>query len=176
MTWDGDQLTVQSTSALSITKTIQPSSHILAGIDIIDAEIESLLDEIVGELAELLNFATDRECGVANLMVDTIRESMEADVAVITAGVAFTGPFPAGPLRREMMWEVCSSSANPGIMTMTGSQLEAVVARGLDIELAKDSPQAFRGLARGLVQLSGASMHKGQLLVGSQPIEAGLEY
>jgi 2',3'-cyclic-nucleotide 2'-phosphodiesterase (5'-nucleotidase family) len=143
---------------------------------VIEAEIESFLDEIVGELAEPLNFTTERECGVANLMADMLRERMEADVAVITASVAFTGPLPAGPLRRETLWDVCSSSANPGIATMTGGQLEAVVARGLDPELAKDSPQAFRGLARGLVHLSGAYMHNGQLLVGNQPIEAEREY
>lgn len=173
---DGGQLTVQRTSVLSITERIQPSSHILAEIDIIEAEIERYLGEVVGELAETLDFATDRECGVANLMADMLREHMEAEVAIITASVAFTGPLPAGPLHRETLWDVCSSSANPGVVTMTGAQLEAVVARGLDPELAKDSPQAFRGLARGLVHLSGASVRKGQLLVGNQPIEAAREY
>ena len=59
---------------------------------------------------------------------------------------------------------------------MTGTQLEAVEARGLDLELAKDSQRGFRGLARGLVHLSGATARKGQLLVGNQPIEAACEY
>ena len=176
VTFDGEQLTVQQLSVLPVTEMIQPARHILAEIDVIEAEIESFLDEIVGELSEPLNFSTDSECGVANLMADMLRERMEADVAVITASVAFIGPLPAGPLRRAMLWDVCSSPARPGVVTMTGDQLEAMVARGLDHELAKDSPSAFRGLARGLMHLSGASMHKGQLLVGNQPIEAEREY
>ena len=130
----------------------------------------------MGELAEPLDFATDRECGVANLMADMLREHMKADLAVITASIAFTGPLPAGPLRREKLWEVCSSSANPGVVTMNGAQLEKVVKRGLNLELAKDSPQAFRGFPRGLVHLSGACVRNGQLLVGNQPVEATREY
>lgn len=59
---------------------------------------------------------------------------------------------------------------------MTGTQLEAVVTRGLDPNLAKDKPQAFRGHARGLMHLSGARMRNGQLLVGDQPIELEREY
>src|SRR6266699_3775768 len=117
-----------------------------------------------------------RECGVANLMADMLRAHKDADVAVITASVAFDGPLPTGPLHRETLWNVCSSSANPGVVTMTGAQLEKVVARGLDPDLAKDSPQAFRGLARGFVHLSGACIRNGQLLVGNQPVESEREY
>jgi hypothetical protein len=54
------------------------------------AEIDSLVDKIVGELFEPLNIATNRECGVANLMADMLRERLEDDVAVITANNAFT--------------------------------------------------------------------------------------
>jgi len=96
VTWNGEQLTMQHANVLPVTEKIQPASHILAEVDVIEAEIERFLDEIVGELAEPLDFATDRECGVANLMADMLREHMEADVAIITASVAFTGPLPGG--------------------------------------------------------------------------------
>jgi 2',3'-cyclic-nucleotide 2'-phosphodiesterase (5'-nucleotidase family) len=174
--WDGEQLTVQRASVLPVTEAIQPASRILTETEVIEAEIERFLGEVLGELVEPLDFATDRECGVANLMADMLRARKDADVAVITASVAFDGPLPAGPLRRETLWNVCSSSANPGVVTMTGAQLEKVVARGLDPDLAKDSPQAFRGLARGLVHLSGACIRNGQLLVGNQPVESEREY
>lgn len=61
---------MQQGSVLPVTEMIQPARQILAEIDVIEAEIESFLDEIVGELSEPLNFATDSECGVANLMAD----------------------------------------------------------------------------------------------------------
>jgi 2',3'-cyclic-nucleotide 2'-phosphodiesterase (5'-nucleotidase family) len=176
MTWDGQQLTVQQATVLPITDTIPPAPRILAEIHVIESEIERFLDEVVGELIEPLDFAEDRECGVADLMADMLRDHMAADLAVITASVAFTGPLPAGPLRRGTLWDVCSSSANPGVVTMTGGQLEILVERGLDFNLAKESPQAFRGQSRGLVHLSGACMRNGQLLVGDQLVEPEREY
>ncbi|HZU68990.1 MAG TPA: bifunctional UDP-sugar hydrolase/5'-nucleotidase [Ktedonobacteraceae bacterium] len=174
--WDDQQLVVQHVSVLPITDAIEPAPRILSETKVIEAEIEHYLDEVVGELSEPLDFATDRECGVANLMADMLREHMAADVAVITASVAFTGPLPPGSLRRGTLWDVCSSSANPGIVTMTGAQLKTVIERGLDLNLAKQTPRAFRGLARGLLHLSGASIHEGQLLVGSHPLELEREY
>jgi 5'-nucleotidase len=174
--WDDQQLVVQHVDVLPITDAIEQAPRILSEMNEIENEIEHYLDEVVGELSEPLDFATDRECGVANLMADMLREHMAADVAVITAGVAFTGPLPLGPLRRETLWDVCSSSANPGVVTMTGAQLKTVIERGLDLGLAKQTPQAFRGLARGLLHLSGASIREGQLLVGSQSLELEREY
>lgn len=174
--WDGEQLMVHRVSVLPITESIEPASRILAEISVIEAEIERYLNEVVGELVEALDFATDRECGVANLMADMLRERMDADVAIITASVAFEGPLPAGPLYRGTLWNVCSSSANPGVVTMSGAQLQTAVKRGLDPNLAKDSPRSFRGLARGLVHLSGACIRDGQLLVSGKPVEIEREY
>ncbi|HJT58519.1 MAG TPA: bifunctional UDP-sugar hydrolase/5'-nucleotidase, partial [Ktedonobacteraceae bacterium] len=132
--WDDEQLVVEHVNVLPITDEIEPASRILAETKVIETEIEHFLDQVVGELAVPLDFATDRECGVANLMADMLREHMAADVALITASVAFTGPLPAGPLRRGTLWDVCSSSANPGIVTMTGTQLKTMLERGLDLD------------------------------------------
>lgn len=176
MIWDGQQLMVRRAAVLPITDTIPLAPRMLAEVHAIESEIERFLDEVVGELIEPLDFAEDRECGVANLMADMLREHMAADLAVITASVAFTGPLSAGPLRRGTLWDVCSSSANPGLVAMTGGQLATLVKRGLDPILAKESPQAFRGHSRGLVHLSGACVRNGQLLVGSQLVEPGREY
>src|SRR2546425_1068681 len=109
-------------------------------------------------------------------MADVLREYMTADVAVITASIAFTGPLPAGPLHRGVLWNVCSSSANPGVVTVTGAQLEAMVVRGLNPDLARESPQVLRGLARGLIHVSGANVRNGQLLVDDRPVEPEREY
>jgi 2',3'-cyclic-nucleotide 2'-phosphodiesterase (5'-nucleotidase family) len=171
LVWDGKQLTVTKATVLPVTEDIQIAPRIQAEIDAIEAEVERFLDVVVGELAEPLDFATDRECGVANLMADVLRERMHADVAIVAAGQAFTGPLPAGPLRRVTLWDVCSSSANPGVVTMTGSQLKTVVERGLNPELAADRPRIMRGMARGLLHLSGACKRNGQLFVGDEPVE-----
>ncbi|MBC8249062.1 MAG: 5'-nucleotidase C-terminal domain-containing protein [Anaerolineales bacterium] len=134
------------------------------------------MDEIIGELIVPLDFATDRECGVANLLADALRQRMDAEVGVLVAGQAFGGPLPAGPLRRAALWDVCPSPANPGVVTLTGSQLVELVTRGLDPERAAEQPNPLRGKPRGLMHLSGAVVHDSRLLVGGEPVEPEREY
>lgn len=176
LTWDGTQLLVQSASIIPVTEDIPLSPRILDEVAIIEAETERYLQDVIGELAEPLDHAVDRECGTANLMADMLREHMGAEIGIITACAAFTGPLPAGQLKRVTLWDVCNSPANPGIVPMTGTQLLAIVQRGLDREFAKDRPRPFRGQPRGLMHLSGAQMRNGQLFVGDQPVEPDRTY
>ena len=131
---------------------------------------------MIGVLAQPLDFADDRECGVANLMADALRARMHADVAVVGAGQAFTGSLSAGPLPRLVLYDVCSSSANPGVAVLSGAQLQTMVDRGLDPAFAAERPHTLRGAARGLLHLSGAVVRQGQLLVEGQPVEPALSY
>ncbi|MGI9060959.1 MAG: bifunctional metallophosphatase/5'-nucleotidase [Ktedonobacteraceae bacterium] len=176
LAWNGEQIAVQATSVIPVSSDIQPASRILDEVAAIEAETEHYLQDTIGELEEPLDYASDRECGTANLMADMLREHMSAEVAIITPGVAFIGPLPAGPLRRVTLWDVCNSPANPGVVTMTGTQLLAVVQRGLDPAFAQDCPRPMRGLARGLMHFSGARMQGGQLLIGGLPVEPERTY
>ena len=155
--WDGEQLKTMRATVLPVADTTPPSAQVLAEADAIEAEVERYLDETIGELIEPLDFATDRECGVANLMADALRQRMDADVGGLVAGQALSGALPAGPLRRATLWDACPSPANPGVATLTGAQLVELVARGLDPERAAEQPPPLRGKARGLMHLSGAS-------------------
>jgi 2',3'-cyclic-nucleotide 2'-phosphodiesterase (5'-nucleotidase family) len=174
--WDGQQLQVQQISVLPVPEEAEPSPLVLAEAATIEAEIERYLDEVIGELAEPLDCSRECECGVANLMADALRIYLDAEVAVVAAGQAFTGPLPAGPLKRVTLWDVCSSSANPGVVEMTGAQLLALVARGLDPKFARQRPKPLRGHERGLMHLSGASIRDGQLLVAGQPVDPDRTY
>jgi 2',3'-cyclic-nucleotide 2'-phosphodiesterase (5'-nucleotidase family) len=176
LTWDGERLAAARASALPVTEDIPPSPAVLAEVEAIEAEGERFLAEIIGELAGPLDFATDRECAVGNMMADVLRERMGAEVAVVAGGHAFIGPLPAGPLPRGVMWDVCTSTANPAIVTMTGGQLAALVAKGLDRAFAAERPHTLRGHARGLIHLSGATVRDGQLWVGGEPVDPTREY
>jgi len=176
LSWDGEKLGVTRAVVLPVEDATSPSARILAEADAIEVEVEQYLDEIIGELVASLDFATDRECGVANLLADALRQRMGADVGVLVAGQAFSGPLPAGPLRRATLWDACPSPANPGVVTLTGLQLIELVARGLDPERAAEQPNPLRGKARGLMHLSGAAVRDGRLLVGGQPVEPEREY
>jgi 2',3'-cyclic-nucleotide 2'-phosphodiesterase (5'-nucleotidase family) len=169
--WDGARLIVERASALPVSEAIVPDPTIADEVEAIEADMAHFLNVIVGELAELLDFATDRECKVANLMADALRERMQADIGIVVAANASTRSLPAGPLRREIWWEACYAGSNPGIVEMTGEQLQIVITRGQDRALAAKSAMALRCKERGLLHLSRASIRDGQIFVGEQPIE-----
>ena len=63
-----------------VTEAIESAPDVLEEIKNIEAEIASYLTEVVGELAEPLEYTLGRECGAVNLMADMLRERMHADV------------------------------------------------------------------------------------------------
>ncbi len=174
--WDGERLTVAHVSVIPVGDDIPMAQAALDEAQVIEAEITTYLDGVVGALAAPLDFAEERECGVGNLAADMLRARMDADLAIVGATQAFTGPLPAGPVRRVTLWDVCGSSANPGVVTMTGEHLLAVVRRGLDPEFMHEKPRSLRGLARGPLHLSGAEVRGGALLVGGQPVDPARDY
>ena len=134
------------------------------------------MDGVVGSLAAPLDYSEEAECGVGNFAADMLRARMGAEVAIVGATQAFSGPLPAGELRRGTLWDVCSSSANPGVVTMTGTQLLAVMARGLDPATMVERPQPLRGHMRGPLHLSGATIREGIMLIADQPVEPERAY
>ena len=174
--WDGTQATVQHISLIPVTEDIPPAEQVLSEKHAIEQEILPFLNEIVGELAEPLDYATDRECGTANLVADMLRERMNAEIGLISTSIGLIASLPAGPLTRRMLWDACPSPANPGVVNMSGAQLTALIKKGLDPEFAKDTPRAMRGMQRGLIHLSGAVLRDGHILVNDQPVELERTY
>jgi len=167
----GDEWVAVQASVIPVAQKVRPSPAVLAEAQVIEAECQQFMDEVIGQLAQALDFAANRECGVADWMADVLRERMSAEVAVVAAGQAFSGPLPAGPLSRGTLWDVCSSTANPALVTMTGAQLAALVAKGLDPAFAATTDRALRGSPRGLLHVSGATVHRRQLLIDSKPVD-----
>jgi len=176
LTWDGEQITEARAVVLPVPETTQPSPRVLDEAMVVEAEVAQFLDEIIGELTAPLDFASDRECGVGNLVADMLRERMDAEMALVAVGQAFGGPLPGGSLKRITLWEMCSSPANPGVVALTGARLQELVARGLDPAFAAERPRPLRGAARGLIHLSGARIVDRQLMIGEQPIDPKREY
>ncbi len=173
---EGGIARVADASVVAVTEETPLHPGVLAEIERIDAELASWLGEVVGDLAEPLELADDRECSAAAFMADVVRERMSAEVALVTAATAFDASLPAGPLTRGALYEACSSPGVSAATEMTGAQLLDVVRRGLDPELAAEVPQSFRGRARGLMHLSGAEVRGGKLLVGADEVDPECRY
>jgi 2',3'-cyclic-nucleotide 2'-phosphodiesterase (5'-nucleotidase family) len=174
--WDGTQLTVQHVQLLRVGPEILPDRAVLATAAAAEAEITRMLDTIIGDLPLALDFALDRDCGVGQLTADMLRTRMQADVGVVVVGAAFTGPLPAGPLRRLTLYDVCETTSGPAVVTLTGAQLTALVGRGRSLEFAQARPRALRGLQNGLLHLSGASWVDDHVQIAGQPIDLARTY
>jgi 2',3'-cyclic-nucleotide 2'-phosphodiesterase (5'-nucleotidase family) len=168
--WDGEHFHVERMSVIPITEDIPPSPRVIAEMAATDADSASYLDEIIGELAEPLDFAYARECGTGNLVADMLRERLGGDVGLVCAPNIVVADLPAGPVRRRTIWEACPSPANPCVANLTGVQLVALVARGLDPVFAAERPRLLRSLPRGIISLSGAAVRDGRLLIGGEPV------
>ena len=178
--WDGSDLRIERIRVLPLTDDIPPAPEVLEEVARIEEEITQTLSEtmseVIADLAEPLTFAADQECGTANLMADMLRERMQADIALIAAGVAFSAPLPAGPLTRGTLWEVCSSPANPGVVEMTGEQVQILLQHGLNPDTAARQPGPLRGQPQGLLHLSGATLRDGTLCIGDVPLDPARRY
>lgn len=170
--WTGEQLQVERVSVIPITRDIPLSPRFQQALAELELEVDQSLQAVVGYLAEPLDLAFDRECRAAQVMAAALQAHMEAEVGLVTAGLAFQAPLPAGFLKRLTLWEACPSPAAPGKTQMSGAQLELLAQRGQDLVLAAQTPHALRGRARGLMHLSGASLRDGHLYVGEKPVEA----
>lgn len=168
--WDGEHFRVERMSVIPITEDIPPATRVLTEVAAAGARTASYLDEIIGELAEPLDFAYARECGTGNLVADMLRERLGGDVGLVCAPNVVAADLPAGPVRRRIIWEACPSPANPCVANLTGAQLVALVARGLDPVFAAESPRVLRFRPRGIISLSGAVVREGRLLIGGQPV------
>jgi 2',3'-cyclic-nucleotide 2'-phosphodiesterase (5'-nucleotidase family) len=135
---------------LPVDAEIPPHPAVLRAAEAIEPEVEAILAEVVGELPAPL----DPEAA-ARLFGDLLLERLDADVAIVVPGQAFTTGLPAGRISRGDLWRACDSSANPGVVTMSGAQLAAVLARGRDPETAASTAQVLRGRPRGLLQVRG---------------------
>jgi 5'-nucleotidase len=138
-------------SVTAVSDDVPPHPAVLAEEAAIEPEVAAYLDEVVGELDGPLG-----RPAAARWLAEVLRERMDADVALVTPGQAFTHELPGGALRRGDLWRACDSSANPGVATMTGEQLLAVLERGRDPEFARTTARPLRGRERGVLQVSPA--------------------
>lgn len=173
--WDGESLNVATASVLPVNEQVSPSPVVLAEAQRTERGLGGALSEDIGELAQPLDYAEDRECGVLYLLADVLRDRMRADIGLAT-GPHMTGPLPAGRITRGELWDVCHFTANPAAAHLSGAQISALVARGLDPDLARERPRPLRGQARGLMHLSGAELRDGRIIVGGEPVDPARTY
>jgi 2',3'-cyclic-nucleotide 2'-phosphodiesterase (5'-nucleotidase family) len=139
-----------SEELLPVGEDVPRHPGVLEAAEAAERDVEELFAQVVAELPEPL----DPEAG-ARLFGDLLLERLDADVAIVVPAQAFTTGLPGGRITRGDLWRACDSSANPGVVTMSGAQLAAAVERGRDPEMAASTHIVLRGRPRGVLQVCG---------------------
>ncbi|MBF6594798.1 MAG: bifunctional metallophosphatase/5'-nucleotidase [Thermaceae bacterium] len=164
--WIENRLEVRSIETIPVPEDVPQSPKVLAELEVIEREVDEYLSEPITELPARFDYASDRECASANLMADMLRQRLNTEVGLVTAGAAFAGSLPGGLLTRGRLLEVCYAPCNPTTIDMKGWMLEALIHKGLEPEFASEKPNPLRGIPRGLMHLSGARVADGKIWVG----------
>ncbi len=136
-----------SATVLPVSESVPPHAGVVAAAAEAERELEAHLDEVIAELDRPLDAA---------FVAEVYRQRMDADVGLAIEFATIDAPLSPGPLRRGDLWAVCHSSGNPGVVTVTGAQLLAMLERGADPAFQHDAPRSLRGRPQGRLFAVGA--------------------
>jgi 2',3'-cyclic-nucleotide 2'-phosphodiesterase (5'-nucleotidase family) len=133
-------------SVVPVPDGTPPHPAVLAEVEYAEADLEASLDEVIADLDTPLD---------ARWVAGILRDRMGAEIGLVTTANVLDHPLPAGPLRRRELWEACHSTANPGVVELTGRQLLHIVERGGDPEFQRSTSRVLRGRPRGSLEAVG---------------------
>lgn len=174
--WFDGRLEIESVSTLPVADDLEPSPRVLEAINAVERDIESSMSQVITTLTDAFDLSSSLECSVGNLMADALRAYIKADVALVTAGIAFARALPAGALTRGTLAEASPSTANPGVANMTGAQIPKLLEIGLDAKKAAERPHGLRGGAIGLIHASGLRWREDRFTIADVPLEPTRTY
>lgn len=119
-----------SGTLLPCDETVLPDPTIAATLELVREEAQQLFDQRIGRAAVALPCYFDRPSPYANRVADIIRELSHADLAIMFQGFV-ERDLPAGPLTRRHLHDSLSTSAHLTAATVTGAQIQRMVARML---------------------------------------------
>jgi 2',3'-cyclic-nucleotide 2'-phosphodiesterase (5'-nucleotidase family) len=139
---DGSKITA---SIETIADEVEQHDEVIEEARRIEEEVKGVLAERLGIIHETLDAAW---------IAEMLRRRMGADAGVFCEGLTVR-TLPPGTVTRGALWEASETPANPGVTTMTGEQLLALVRRGNDPAFRMETPRPLRGRVRGRLHLAG---------------------
>jgi 5'-nucleotidase len=105
---------------------VEPDPTISAMIDEILRSSEANRERIVGEAARTIEHLRASESPLGNLVADTVREAVSADVALINSG-GIRASIEAGPITFGELYRALPFDNRIAIATVTGAELKEVL-------------------------------------------------
>ncbi|NDJ76858.1 MAG: bifunctional metallophosphatase/5'-nucleotidase [Chloroflexi bacterium] len=120
----------------------------------IRTETETKLSQPVGHLNESVDLASDRACGIGQLLADALRARLRTDIAMCVTGHVQTG-LAAGSITLGDLVRACRSPANAGVVNLTGQQIIHALEHGASPTVWQQMSRLTRGTMTGILQASG---------------------
>jgi 2',3'-cyclic-nucleotide 2'-phosphodiesterase (5'-nucleotidase family) len=122
----------------------------------IQSEARDLLGEPVGYLNAGADLASDRACGMGQLLADALRARMDTEIGLCITG-HIRDSLSEGDVTVGDLMRVCRSAANPAAVYLSGAQIIRILEHGADPLIWQQVPMPLRGTMVGLIQVSGLS-------------------
>jgi len=160
---DGDRIDV---SVMPVPDDTPPHPAVVAEAERIEPEIAAFLDETLGEVDRPLD---------ADWIAEMLRERMSAEVGLAVAGQILSGPpLPPGRIVRGALWDVCDTSANPGVATISGERLRRMLDIARSPAWVEERRRPLRGRAHGGLHVAG--IDPAQVDPGREYVVAATDY
>lgn len=158
----------RSARVLPVPSDVASDPLVLQAVAEAEREVAALLAQPIGSSTVALELDYFNECLLGACAADALREHMHAEVAVL-AGAHFQQGLPRGTITRGDLNDATLSTANPYVTLLPGSQLRAVLERGLDPAITEHKHTGFRGPPMGILQISGLRVeYRAEAATGSR--------
>lgn len=131
------------------------------------AEGKKQLNEEVTTLKFPLPVSWYESSPFAKLLVESLKEWCQTDIAMVNAGVLLDG-LPSGVVTKSDLHRVCPHPINPCTVTLRGSELKEIIAQALRTEMIglKFQGLGFRGKMMGAMVYDGIEFEVQRLADG----------
>ncbi len=172
---DADGVRVTGMTLEEVAGDAPEDPAVTAELAACERDLEAWLAEPVGTLDTAVGCRPDGHSEIAKLVAHALLDHKPGDLAVLIAAQCTDG-LPAGEVTRADVWAATSSPANPATATLLGSELRAMISRGLSEEYAATVPRTFRGRPYGYLHLAGAHVEDDRIHVAGEPLDDSRRY
>lgn len=132
-------------------------------------EGEQRLQKEVARLREPLPVSWYQSSPFSNLLVKTIKEWCQTEIAMVNAGVLLDG-LPTGVVKKSDLHRVCPHPINPCVVRLSGGEIKEIIAQALKTDMIELKFQGlgFRGKMMGIMVYDGIEFELERLSDGEQ--------
>lgn len=139
---------------LPVLEEIEPDPGVMQALEDLEAELQAVRAEVLGEVTSPLPLNHFGESPIANFAAQALRDRAGAEVGLISGGALHAG-LEAGTVWRGVVADAVPASINPVTSRVTGERLLAALERGLDPGVVAYLHRGLRGSPIGVPGLCG---------------------